>query len=109
MKKLGRILLICAVALCVLLPVVISFTIGWRPFIGPKKRALTSRQFERTPERVARGRYLVGVLGCESCHSPKEWRQHGAAAVAGKSLAGESKATSGFTGTDVAANLEPDP
>ena len=34
-------------------------TIGWRPFIGPRVRPLTSRVFERTPERLARGKYLV--------------------------------------------------
>jgi Cytochrome c len=110
MKKLGRILLICAVALCVLLPVVITFTIGWRPFLGPKKRALTSRQFERTPERVARGRYLVeGLMGCESCHSPKEWTQHGAPTRAGMELVGQSFPIPDFPGTIVAPNLTPDP
>jgi Cytochrome c len=109
MKKLGRILLICAVALCLLLPVVISFTIGWRPFLGPKKRALTSRRFERTPERVARGRYLTQVvLGCESCHSPKEWTQHGAPDVAGMELAGQSLPFPDLPGTIVAPNLTPD-
>jgi|SRR5579862_6418380 len=110
MKKLGKILLVCAVVLCVLLPVVISFTIGWRPFLGPKKRALTGRQFERTPERVARGRYLVqDLLGCESCHSPKEWQQHGAPTIAGMELVGQSMPIPEFPGTIVAPNLTPDP
>lgn len=95
--------------LCVLLPVVITFTIGWRPFLGPKKRALTNRQFERTPERVARGRYLVeGVLGCESCHSPKEWQQHGAPTMVGMDLAGQSLPFPDLPGTIVAPNLTPD-
>ena len=63
MKTLGKILLV----LCLLLAVAITFTIGWRPFIGPRARATTNRQFERTPERLARGRYLVvGLAGCES-------------------------------------------
>lgn len=109
MKNPGKVLLICAVALCVLLPVVITFTIGWRPFLGPKKRALTSRQFERTPERVARGRYLVQVMGCESCHSPKKWTQHGAPTVAGMDLAGQVFPIPDFPGTIVAPNLTPDP
>jgi len=59
MKKLGKILLIGAGVLCVVLIAAINFTIGWRTFIGPKKRAVTNRQFERTPQRVARGRYLA--------------------------------------------------
>src|SRR5258708_2081137 len=37
----------------------ITFTIGWRPFIGAKHRALTGRKFEATPQRLARGKYLV--------------------------------------------------
>ena len=48
MKKLGKILLWTVITLVVLLVGAISFTIGWRPFIGPRARPLTSRQFERT-------------------------------------------------------------
>jgi len=107
MKKLGKILLVCIV---VLVPIAITFTIGWRPFIGPKKRATTNVQFERTPERLARGRYLVqGILGCETCHSPKDWTQHGAPIVAGMELAGQTLPLPGFPGTMVASNLTPDP
>lgn len=36
---------------------------------GTRARPLTSRHFERTPARVARGAYLVGVARCFSCHS----------------------------------------
>jgi hypothetical protein len=34
----------------------ITFTIGWRPLIGARKRALTDRKFEATPQRLARGK-----------------------------------------------------
>jgi len=34
----------------------ITFTIWWRPLIGAKKRALTDRKFETTPQRLARGK-----------------------------------------------------
>jgi mono/diheme cytochrome c family protein len=48
----------------------ITFTIGWRPVIGAKKRALTSRKFEITPARLQRGDYLVhAVMHCMGCHS----------------------------------------
>jgi mono/diheme cytochrome c family protein len=48
----------------------ITFTVGWRPVIGAKKRALTSRKFEVTPERLQRGEYLVhAVMHCMGCHS----------------------------------------
>ena len=93
-----------------LLAVAITFTIGWRPFIGPRVRPLTSRQFERTPERLARGKYLVqGLLSCEFCHTPADWSQHGAPRIAGMELAGQARTLAGFPGTPIAANITPDP
>jgi mono/diheme cytochrome c family protein len=109
MKKLGKILLISVIALCILLAVAISFTIGWRPFVGPKKRDVTDRQFERTPERVARGRYLVeAVAGCSVCHSPRDFTKHGAPMSPGMALAGQDLPLAGFPGTISAPNLTPD-
>ena len=53
--------------------VLMTVTIGWRPLLGAKARPLTNRQFDRTPERLARGRYLVeGVGGCFDCHAQVE-------------------------------------
>ncbi len=70
MKRLGRILAYVFLGLLVLLVVAITFTIGWRPFIGPKSRPLTSRKFEPTRQRMARGQYLAdAVLACFACHS----------------------------------------
>lgn len=107
MKKLGKILL---AVILVGLPIAITFTIGWRPFIGPKKRALTNRTFERTPERLARGKYLVqGLLDCEGCHTPKDWTQHGAPQVPGTELAGQAVELAGFPGKVVIPNITPDP
>ena len=54
-----KIVLAVVVCLAVLLAAAITFTIGWRPFIGPRARPLTSRVFERTPQRWSRGKYLV--------------------------------------------------
>jgi mono/diheme cytochrome c family protein len=110
MKRLGRILLACIVALCLLGCIAITFTIGWRPFLGPRKRALTNRRFERTPERQARGRYLVqGLLGCDDCHSPKDWTQRGAPVLPGMELVGQPLPIPGFPGVISAPNLTPDP
>ena len=68
--KIALIVLLCLV---LVLAVGITATIGWRPFIGPRSRPLTSRVFERTPERLARGKYLVeGVTPCMVCHSPHD-------------------------------------
>ncbi len=106
MKTFGKILLV----ICLLLAAAITFTIGWRPFIGPRARATTTRQFERTPERLARGRYLVvGLAGCETCHSPKDWKTHGAPDLPGMELAGQVIPVPGLPGTIVASNLTPDP
>jgi mono/diheme cytochrome c family protein len=85
-KKIISITLIAVIALIVL---GISFTIGWRPFIGAKKRALTDRKFEATPQRLARGKYLVdGVLGCFGCHSDPDWSKPGAPPTAGREGSG---------------------
>lgn len=103
MKKPAQVLLISLVTICVLLVVAITFTVGWRPFLGPRKRAVTHRQFEGTPERVARGRYLTqALLGCETCHSPKDWSQHGAPMLPGAELVGQTLPIPGFPGTIVA-------
>lgn len=106
MKILGKILLI----VCLLLVAAISLTVGWRPFIGPRARATTNRQFERTPERLAHGRYLVlGLAGCESCHTPKDWKTHGAPNLPGMELAGQLLTLPDLPGNIVASNLTPDP
>ncbi len=56
--------------LLVLAAVAITFTVGWRPVIGAKKRPLTARKFEPTPERLRRGEYLVhSVSNCMGCHA----------------------------------------
>lgn len=55
----------------VLIAVLITVTVGWRPVLGARVRPLTDRQFERTPERLSRGKYLVeSVAICFDCHSP---------------------------------------
>ena len=110
MTKLKKTLLLSAAVLILLLIAAIHLTIGWRPFLGPRKRALTSRTFESTPERLARGRYLTqGLLGCEMCHTPRDWTKHGAPPLPDKELAGQPLELSGFPGHAVAPNLTPDP
>src|SRR5579862_644019 len=87
----------------------ISLTIGWRPFLGPRRRPLTDRKFEATPERLARGRYLANyVMGCTDCHSEHDWKAAGAPAVESKLGAGQVFPGM-FPGTVVAPNLTPDP
>jgi Cytochrome c len=69
----------------------INFTIGWRPFIGPRTRPLTDRKFEVTPERLARGKYLTeNVLNCFACHSQRDWSQHDAPLISGTEGGGQA-------------------
>ena len=97
-------------ALVVLLVAAISLTIGWRPFIGPQARALTSHQFERTPQRLERGKYLfTASTGCTGCHSLHDWNTHGGPVLAGGEGVGQVMWFSDLPGRIVAPNITPDP
>ena len=93
-----------------LLLVGITFTIGWRPFLGPKVRALTNRTYEATPARLERGRYLVNaVYGCVACHSQRDEKAPGMPALADKLFAGAPfEEGADLPGHLVAPNLTPD-
>src|SRR3977135_3158414 len=95
-------------AIITVLALGITFTIGWRPLIGAKQRALTDRKFEATPQRLARGKYLVdGVVGCFGCHTDQDWSKPGAPPVAGKEGSGHTWADQD-TPWLVAPNITPD-
>jgi mono/diheme cytochrome c family protein len=71
-------------------------------------RPLTDRKFEQTPERLARGRYLVNGIGeCFACHGPYESHAPGWPPVRGKEGSGLENFSSETPGL-VAANLTPD-
>ncbi len=100
---------VCAVVLVILIAIAVSATIGWRPILGPKARATTSRKFDTSPVRLARGRYLVtSVSGCFACHSERDWKSHGAPVTAGLEGAGEIMPFPGLPGQVVAPNLTSD-
>lgn len=105
LKLLGYVLLGLAALLCL----AITFTIGWRPFIGPKARALTNRTFERTSGRMARGQYLVENLGCFDCHGEHDWTKHDAPLIEGTKGVGPADfPMKGFPGRVVPPNITPD-
>jgi mono/diheme cytochrome c family protein len=105
-----KILLVGLIVLIVIATVGISATVGWRPFLGPEARPLTARQFERTPQRLERGRYLLeGVTPCLDCHSVQDWNTHGAPKVPGTVGAGQLMPVPDLPGRVVAPNLTPDP
>jgi mono/diheme cytochrome c family protein len=104
-KKIAGITFLVIIAL---LALVITLTIGWRPFIGAKKRALTDRKFELTPRRLARGKYLVdGVMGCFGCHTDPDWSKPGAPPVAGREGSGRVWSDQNLPWL-VAPNITPD-
>ncbi|MBZ5570445.1 MAG: c-type cytochrome [Acidobacteriia bacterium] len=110
MSKLGKILLGILVGLVVLLIVATSATIGWRPIIGPKARALTDRKFEVTPQRLERGRYLFNSLTlCVDCHSPHDLKRPDHPIQTGMEGAGELMPVDDLPGRVVAPNITPDP
>src|SRR6266568_1748641 len=74
--------------------------------VSVKVRPLTDRKSERTPERLARGRYLVNGVGeCFACHGPYDLNASGWPPVRGK----EGSGLAGFSSSPgaVAANQTP--
>jgi mono/diheme cytochrome c family protein len=97
------------VLLLIILVAGISLTIGWRPFLGPRARALTDRKFESTPERLARGQYLANsVMGCTYCHSEHDWKAPGGPSIEAKLGAGQVFPEKDLPGVVIASNLTPD-
>src|SRR6516164_5030409 len=89
MKLSMRVVLVLVVLLILLVPLGITLTVGWRPFLGPRARPLTDRKFEVTPARFERGKYLVnGIVGCVDCHSEHDATQNGAPPKEGRQGAG---------------------
>ena len=99
------------VVLAIVLAAGITFTIGWRPFIGPRARALTAQNFESTPTRLARGEYLVlNVSRCMVCHSEHDWTAHDAPILPNTFGAGQDmNILAGLPGKVYAPNITPDP
>src|SRR5215472_446543 len=110
MGNLGKWLIRAFLILVVLLLIAIPLTIGWRPFIGPKARPVTTRTFERTPQRLERGRYIATALsGCVYCHSPHDWNAPGHPMVTAMLGAGGVLPFANLPGRVVGPNLTPDP
>ena len=59
MKRWLKIVLVVVVVLLVAVAVAAVKILGPRAFLGPRARPLTARTFERTPARLARGKYLM--------------------------------------------------
>ena len=109
MKRWKKIVLVVLVLLLVVVAAGAYKILGPRAFLGPRARPLTARTFERTPARLARGKYLVdGVVTCRGCHSPHDWSQHDAPVPEGKEFSGSVMEEASLPGRVVAPNLTPD-
>jgi hypothetical protein len=64
-KLLARIIGYGILVLLLLVALALTSTVGWRPVIGAKKRSLTSRKFEVTPQRHSHLGNLGQVIGVE--------------------------------------------
>jgi mono/diheme cytochrome c family protein len=109
MRFFKKIVLIAILLLVVLVPAGITWTIGWRPFLGPRARPLSNRRFESTPARLERGRYLVtGVAGCIECHSERDTTAEDLPIKPGREGAGTLFLSNPALGTVYASNITPD-
>ena len=101
-------------AVLVLVSVVLALgallTVGRPLLFGPKARAVTSRTFEPSEARLARGEYLVeGVAHCFQCHSPHDMSNPALPILDGMKGAGWPMDDTPGLGSVVAPNITPDP
>lgn len=107
MKRFLKVLGIIAFAVAA----VLAGAIGWLSVKQPAQRAASADRIEATPERLARGKYLVHhASDCLGCHSDHE-NTFGFPVKAGTEGAGGFAwdASAGFPGYVAAANITPDP
>jgi cytochrome c553 len=93
------------------LVVLVVGALGWLALRSPASRPASTETVVRTPERLARGKYLVEHLSeCMSCHSDHDYDKFGAPVKAGSAGAGgfpfDQKL--GVPGVVCAQNLTPD-
>ena len=84
-------------------------TIGRPLLFGPKARAVTSRTFESTPARLARGEYIVeGLAHCFQCHSDHDTSKIEVPIKDGVKGAGWLMEEAPGLGSVIAPNITPD-
>lgn len=109
MKLWVKVLLLAVIVLVVVVVGVAAVKLfGPRAFLGPRKRDLTGRAFERTSNRLERGKYLVSNMGCLYCHSPHDWNKPEEPIPAGMEGAGQQLPYTDLPGRVFAPNLTPD-
>ncbi len=70
------------IVLILLAVVLVGAVIGYplvQKAVKPKQRPASTEEIERTPARVARGRYLANhAFACFACHTDRDWTRWGA-------------------------------
>lgn len=103
--KILRVLAYAIVALLLLAGAAFAYLSVRRPEIAPP----SSIRIEGTPEKIARGQYLVLASGCEECHSQADYTRFGLPKLPDIHFAGqELPKEMGLPGRVVAPNLTPD-
>lgn len=108
MRRIKRVSLAVAAVAVLLAAGVAAFLLLLRPRVQPP----ASQVVERTPERLARGTYLMeNVLGCVHCHSQHDHERFGLPLLPGAALAGGLllDRSFGLPGVFQAPNITPDP
>jgi cytochrome c553 len=106
MKKFLKIVLYAILALAVIAGGGIAYLSAKKPEIAPP----STIRIEATPERLARGKYLVILADCEGCHSQHDMTRFGLPVPEGGHFAGfEFTREMGMPGFITGANLTPDP
>jgi mono/diheme cytochrome c family protein len=106
MKRIKRLLLWFAASLVVLIVILLLYLKLALPNVGAAPDLIV----ERTPERVARGKYLANhVTVCIDCHSTRDWSKFSGPPTEGTLGMGGDVFNHkfGFPGTYYAANITP--
>ena len=105
MKTLLKVVAGLVLLVVVVFALLIGYVVMFKPGI-----AVDEAKVDATPERLARGKYLVeNVAQCAACHSERDWSLYAGPVVAGTlGKGGEAfDQKQGFPGSYVAPNLTP--
>jgi hypothetical protein len=94
--------------LVALIVVVAACGYGYLMFAYPRVPAATNVTFDKSPERLARGKYLADhVMGCTTCHTQRDWTRFAGPIIQERLGAGGEKFSLGTGGELISPNITP--
>jgi mono/diheme cytochrome c family protein len=107
MRAMGRVMAILFLLFSLVLGTAATFVVRYQP----RQRPAGTESVARTPDRIARGRYLAeGALGCMDCHAKHDLAHYGNPVTGPMGAGGDCfGARERFPGTLCMSNLTPDP